>query len=176
MLQRRALFSKGAIDYIALPIIPNELVNRVFAYLHFFSADKLNHKARVIRKAVSPIEKIDQQGLVNKTCLYLREHLSDPITLPILAAKMGTNRTRLSEHFKKNKGVGVMTWLRKKRLQKAKYLIGNSTRNIQQIAFEVGYPNAANFSTAFKLEFGMTPKTYRKTLLKPKVILMNSKV
>jgi transcriptional regulator GlxA family with amidase domain len=60
-------------------------------------------------------------------------------------------------------GVSCATYVRETRLQEATRLLGNPKLDIIEIGFSVGYPNAANFSTAFKDRFGISPREYRQT-------------
>jgi len=77
---------------------------------------------------------------------------------------MGTNRSFLALSFKKIMGTSVILWLRTKRMEKAKCLLSHSDSSIQQISYELGYQDPANFSTAFKQQNNMSPSTYKKIL------------
>ena len=50
------------------------------------------------------------------------------------------------------------------RLTRARELIGDRSRQIEEIAAVLGYSDAANFTRAFKKWAGVTPSRYRKSL------------
>jgi AraC-like DNA-binding protein len=54
-------------------------------------------------------------------------------------------------------------WLTIKRLDHASLLLSTSVKNINEVAFESGFENAAHFSRLFKSRFGATPSAYRNT-------------
>ena len=87
---------------------------------------------------------------------------------------MGSNRSKLATTFKRVLGVGVFEWLRKQRMLKAKALLIYSDLSIQEIGFEVGHENSANFSSAYKKQYNLSPRQQRN---KAKVeIVTRSKV
>lgn len=103
-------------------------------------------------------------ALVQKTCLYIQKNLSNKLNLDDLAIEMGSNRSKLAAIFKDILGVGVFERIREYRMLKAKFLLLESQLSIQEIGFEVGYENSANFSTAFKKHFNVSPRQQRKLL------------
>ncbi|PAJ74933.1 hypothetical protein CJF42_07600 [Pseudoalteromonas sp. NBT06-2] len=101
--------------------------------------------------------------LAEKTEKYLIKHLSQEIQLNELAFKMATNRNKLSKAFKAQFGTTVIKWLRKQRMIKAQEMLRNSNISMQEIASQVGYVNAANFSTAYRQVFDKSPRKERQT-------------
>jgi len=108
-----------------------------------------------------------QVELVEKTCRYLTAHLDRKCSLAGVALLMGTNRNRLAISFRVVAGCGVFEWLRDQRMIKAKYLLLHSNKSAQQIACDVGYSNSANFSTAFRRKYGVSPRQQRRNGLLP---------
>ena len=107
-----------------------------------------------------PIKNRDN-ALIKKTCRYLKTNLYSKLILDDIAASMGSNRSKLAATFKRVLGVGVFEWLRKQRMLKAKSLLIHSDLSIQEIGFEVGYENSANFSSAYKKQFNLSPRQQR---------------
>ncbi|CAM3929069.1 Regulatory protein PchR [Vibrio aerogenes CECT 7868] len=99
--------------------------------------------------------------LANKTADYLRQHLAEPVTLTRLAQQMNTNRTTLSKAFKQAFSCTVFHWLYQCRMEKAAAYLLRTNFDIRQVAYRVGYPDANNFSTAFKKRFCCSPSEYR---------------
>lgn len=103
--------------------------------------------------------------LVKKTCHYLQENISNRHMLDDVANTMGTNRSKLAASFKHTLSVGVFEFLRNIRMEKAKLLLVMTDTPIQQVAFEVGYENSANFSTAYKKHYDLSPREQRNLSL-----------
>jgi len=108
------------------------------------------------------LEVAGDRVIVEKTCDYLILNINKPLTLKKIAMAMATNRSKLADSFKKELGLGVFEYLREQRLLKAQQLLIGSTSSIQEIAFEVGYGGGANFSTAYKNRFDVSPSRERK--------------
>lgn len=53
------------------------------------------------------------------------------------------------------------------RMRHARRLLTDNDRTIKEIALELGFNNALNFSTSFRRCFGISPREYRKHLLPP---------
>ena len=47
-------------------------------------------------------------------------------------------------------------------MAKAKHLLSHSNLTIQQICYEVGYEDPANFATSFKQQNQISPSNFRK--------------
>lgn len=54
-------------------------------------------------------------------------------------------------------------WFQLKRLNKAKKLLLNNEATPSEIYMDFGYDSLSNFSTAFKNEFGYSPRNVMKT-------------
>jgi AraC-like DNA-binding protein len=48
-------------------------------------------------------------------------------------------------------------WLLEKRLEHAKFLLGNKNKTVSEVAFESGFENPSHFSRSFKERFGISP-------------------
>ena len=79
-----------------------------------------------------------------------------------LAQSTGTSQRRLSEAFKKCVGVTIFEFLREERMKEARHLLANTSLDIQSIALEVGFTSGANFATAFRERFGISPSAFRR--------------
>ena len=53
------------------------------------------------------------------------------------------------------------SWIREERLRKGRSLLVETTLGMQDIAEQVGFRSASNFTTAFRERMGMTPSRYR---------------
>ncbi len=92
----------------------------------------------------------------------LLTRLDHPPSLVDLGRIVGLNRNKLNCGLKALYGGTAFTLLRRARLSKARFLLGNSDLSLSEIAFAVGYNSQANFATAFRRHFGTTPNTFRR--------------
>ncbi len=92
----------------------------------------------------------------------LMSDLDHPPSLIDLSRRVGINRNKLNQEFKALYGDTVFNVLRNARLSEAWSLLKQSDMSLSEIAFSVGYNNQSNFTTAFRKEFGKTPKEVRQ--------------
>jgi AraC-like DNA-binding protein len=58
--------------------------------------------------------------------------------------------------------MSTFEYLREQRLVRAQELLATTGQQIQAIADTVGFKRPGDFTTAFRLRFGLTPREYRK--------------
>ena len=159
-----------------LAILGNYYLEKQKIYLHRNRIDKKNStQVTMTQKSGSPslfspytqVKKTNHEYhvLAEKTEKYLVNHLANDITLNMLACKMATNRNKLTKAFKAYFGTTVIKWLREKRMLKAQELLRNSNISTLEIAYQVGYNNPANFSTAYRQIFSKSPREERQIVL-----------
>lgn len=91
----------------------------------------------------------------------IEAHLTHPLPLQALAREAGMSVRRANSVFLRAHSVSVPAFIRRRRLEKAKEGLERSTLSIAQIGYLAGYSSPANFATAFRREFGLTPKQAR---------------
>ena len=166
-------FEAGCVDYITKPFDQREVLARVSAHLQqqrLFARmaeqaePERQERATLAGKDADPAEAADQMGLrlVYRAIDILLAEMADPPSLSGLAHRVGTNHARLGRAFQTHLGMTTYEYLREQRLVRAQELLATTDRRIQQIADAVGFKQAGNFATAFRLRFGITPREYRK--------------
>ena len=93
----------------------------------------------------------------------LEGDLAHPHTLVSLARRTGGSRSRVAEVFTQDLGLPPMRWLERRRMEVACSLLLATSRTVQDIAEEIGYPNAFHFSTRFRTLVGASPSQWRKS-------------
>ena len=78
-----------------------------------------------------------------------------------LAQNLHTNRTQLYRKIKALTGKTAVEFISEIRLNHAAEMLRNSTLNISEVAYALGYSEPANFSRSFNRFFGITPKEYQ---------------
>lgn len=82
---------------------------------------------------------------------YLCDHISSPMpNLKDLANKFLMSESTLKRHFKKRYGVNMSNYFINKKMEYAKKVMENKNKDINEIAYLLGYKNASNFMTMFK--------------------------
>ncbi|WP_243735137.1 helix-turn-helix domain-containing protein [Paenibacillus turpanensis] len=91
---------------------------------------------------------------------YIDDHLSEDLSLNIVAEQVFISPKYLSKLFKEELGITYTEYVTNQRMAKAKALISNNKLTIEQIAISVGYGTAAYFIKKFKEMHGCTPRDY----------------
>lgn len=97
---------------------------------------------------------------------YIDEHLGDDLSVERLSDAFVISTSHLRKIFKEETGMTIKDMIGGKRIAKAKELLGDPHRKIQDIAVEVGYLTVQSFTKAFKMETGKTPGEYREHVLR----------
>lgn len=103
----------------------------------------------------------DRQALETARRRLLAD-LARPPRLAELSRAIGMSESRLKQRFKEYHGQSLSDCLRQARLREAERLLSDDHLSIARIAEALGYEHPANFTTAFKREFGLTPRNYRQ--------------
>lgn len=96
---------------------------------------------------------------------YVEENYHNPeLSLNYLSELFDINPKYLSKLFKDEIGEKFVDLLINHRIEKAKQLMQETDKAIQEISEEVGYTNYNSFNRAFKNVVGLAPSDYRKTI------------
>lgn len=89
--------------------------------------------------------------------ILLQNYLRPP-TIPELAKQVQLNEFQLKAGFKEIYGIGPYHYLLEHKMEIARSRMLDSNVQVKQIAHEIGYSNISHFISAFKKQFGITPK------------------
>lgn len=99
---------------------------------------------------------------LNKAKRYIADNLCEDLNVKKIAAYVGINHSYLQTLFSKHIGCGLMAYVSRQRMDRASFLLKNSSMSITDIAFHIGFNSRQHFSYTFEKRFGMSPKQYRK--------------
>ena len=85
------------------------------------------------------------------------------ISLDMIAALVGTNRTYISKCINNIAGMTFYNYLDTYRIREAKDIIRSGSMNFKELSDFLGYSSLSVFYRVFQRETGMTPGKYRKT-------------
>lgn len=96
------------------------------------------------------------------TRALLDQKWREPHRIAELAAAVNLAPSRLQHLFKLAMKVSIRDLLRARRLEEAARLIAGTYERISEIAYSVGFHDVSNFNHAFRRQFGMCPRDYRR--------------
>lgn len=99
-------------------------------------------------------------GDIEKALYYIDTHLQEDLSLHKIAKSCALSTSGLQQKFKQQLGVTVVSYIRKKRLEYAKYQLKHTNCSITQAAYDANYQHPANFTIAFKKAFGLSPNDW----------------
>ncbi|MGN1116346.1 MAG: helix-turn-helix domain-containing protein [Candidatus Ornithomonoglobus sp.] len=109
-------------------------------------------------------EKQDER-VISSIMRYMQEHLSEEISLSVLADEFHLNPQYISQLFKNEIGVGFLAYLTNIRIEKAKKLLLSTALSVTEISSRVGYGDYRVFTKVFKKTEGITPSQFRRGFL-----------
>lgn len=123
----------------------SEIVNAFTAYIYL--------------QNIVALKKEDTLSLLLK---YIENNLSSDLSTKTLCENFFISKTTLYQLTKHAMPNGIANYVRAKRIEKAKDLIKNTDKPIEEIAGMVGFMDSDYFRRIFKKESGMSANTYRK--------------
>ena len=129
--------------------------------------DIINASIAALTAAVNQLEEIQS---LRRTDERMTEILNEiqlnykNINLDALAQKFFLSKPYLSKYIKNSTGATFGATVKQIRMDKAKNLLKGSGMSIENVADQVGYPNAEHFIRLFKREFKMTPAEFRSNI------------
>jgi AraC-like DNA-binding protein len=119
------------------------------------------------RQEERPAAQSDLSARAFKKLCELREWLdsgsAEGLALTDIARYAGCNTHSLQAQFRAAFGCTVFDYLRTRKLQTARIALETQGVSVSQAAFLAGYSSSANFATAFRRCFGITPRQVRRT-------------
>ncbi len=92
---------------------------------------------------------------------WIDAHLSEPISIPDLAAELSVSPKTLARRIEAAAGVSPVKFIQRRRLLHASHLIETTSMSIEAVAARVGYQDGTALRKLVKREFGTTPAALR---------------
>jgi AraC family transcriptional regulator, exoenzyme S synthesis regulatory protein ExsA len=90
----------------------------------------------------------------------MQSYYLKPLTLSELAKLSGRSLSGFKRDFGEKFNSSPAVWIRKKRLERAVFLLKNTEKNVSEIAEEVGFESISHFIKLFKETYGITPSKF----------------
>lgn len=120
---------------------------------------------RQLTEQVALTQTLDVSPIIRQAVRFIKEQLDERIMLEDIAQYCCLSKYHFSHLFKKEVGLSVVDFINKLRLEKAKYYLETTDLTVQQIANQVGFPDANYFSRMFKKANQQSPSDYRSARL-----------
>ena len=121
----------------------------------------LAHLDRARRDIHARPMKAEKPELLDQVLAYVEVHLSEKLTLSEIAHQFYVSESTITQTFRKKMGVSFYRCVTQRRLIAAKALIERGTA-METVAETVGFSDYSAFFRAFKQEYGISPRQYRK--------------
>ncbi|EDM36589.1 transcriptional regulator, AraC family protein [Pedobacter sp. BAL39] len=96
---------------------------------------------------------------------YIRQHLSEELTLEKIALETGFSERTLSRLFQASLKTSFFQYLKLVRMTRAMEKLLETDRTVTEIAYEVGYDSIAAFSNTFYKMTGQRPSAFKELKL-----------
>lgn len=125
--------------------------------------EQLGRLVYKVSDKVSQTREDGKEKLARDIVGYVNQHfLEYDMSLEKLAARFELSLYVLGKLFKDATGVGFKDYLIRLRMDEAKRLLGESDKNVLEIAADIGYANVSHFIKMFKKLEGRTPAEFRQ--------------
>lgn len=88
---------------------------------------------------------------------YIEQHMDEAISLETISRAAGVSTSVLQRLFRARYETGVYDYIRGRKLARAYDALAGKHVSVAQAAYLAGYTSPANFSTAFKRQYGTSP-------------------
>lgn len=133
----------------------------------------LRTDAAVPQRQTSMIREHAQQEFLDQVRAYLEKNIDRRLTLADVCRDNLVGRSYLQKIFRERTGGGAMEYFGVMKIEAAKRMIREGSRNFTEIAARLGYNSIHYFSRHFKKVTGMTPSEYASSI---KVISAKHKI
>jgi len=99
---------------------------------------------------------------------YIDSHLESRLDVRMLAKLVSFSKSHFSRAFKQSLGLPPMTYVKMRRLEKAKALMTSTNQQLTDIALICGFADQSHLNRSFRRVIGVSPGRWRRT--SPEVI------
>lgn len=110
----------------------------------------------------APLPEVDDKHRLADVVTWMLEHLDEPLTVPLLAARAVMSPRSFARHFRQMTGTTPRAWLLAQRLHRAEELLESGDLGVEEVARRVGFGTAAALREQFVRRRGVPPRDYRR--------------
>lgn len=150
----------GADTYLAKPFNPKELLVHIENLIEIRENLKQKYSSIIQDEAVS--NKAVKNEFLEKIKATILDHISnDTFGINQICLEIGVSRTQFHRKLKALTGLSASIFIREIRLQKAYEMLKETSLNISEIAYSVGFTDPGYFSKLFHEKYHYAPSHLR---------------
>jgi signal transduction histidine kinase/ligand-binding sensor domain-containing protein/DNA-binding response OmpR family regulator len=151
----------GANDYIVKPFNFEILLSKIHGLLRIQQTMKKTYQKQVDVEARDIVVVSEDEKFLKNAFASIEKNITNPnFSVEELSRNLNLSRVSLYKKLLTLTGKTPVDCIRTIRLKRAVQLLEKSKLSIANVAYEVGFNNAAYFAKVFKEEFGMLPSEY----------------
>ncbi len=127
--------------------------------------DNYSHKNNSFTKAESVSVELTKIAIG-----YINSHLTDKLTLDILATETGVSKYHLCHEFKKVTNYTVFSYINICRCKKAAKMLLENDATVHDTCLACGFDNLSYFIRTFKKYYGTSPSAYKKEKKEDRIV------
>ncbi len=141
-----------------------ELMNRLYTYEHLrdMATDVISICTGMSRLLNEQRDSYGKKQAMKALEYIDQNYMNSDVTLNSVCSYLAMSTSYFSTLFKTHTGETFIEALTKKRMEKAKSLLENTSKRAYEVAEEVGFSDPHYFSVSFKKATGKTPTEYAK--------------
>ena len=154
-------------NYLVKPITPEVFARSVGEIVQILGHEPRSRtrKPALLRRQMPPELRFSRDPgdarNVQMAVAYVQAHYHEKISESAVAELCSLSPFRLCRAFKKELGINFRDFVVMHRIEESKRLLQNPNLSITDVAFSVGFCDAAYFSRMFRRRLGSTPSEYR---------------
>ena len=100
--------------------------------------------------------------VIDNICAWIKDNYRQQIRLKHLSELFHISEPYICELFRSRMGITLTEYIRDIRMEKASYLLTETSMMTSEVAEEVGYSDYGYFGRIFKRYFNQTPMSFRR--------------
>ena len=122
--------------------------------------------ARILTELSLKSTRADDMTAPWRAVYYIKQHLTEKISVPELAALEGLSESRFYTVFKEKMNSSPIEYINSLRIERACNLLASAPMSVSEVGENCGFDDNFYFSKIFKKRMGMSPTQYKTHLNK----------
>jgi len=142
----------------------NELLLSLLKLLIIYAMDETN-EIELSNQNINPMQQHYEDELMNEITQYIMNHINSSLTINEICDKFAISRSSLQALFKRNLDISPKHYINNIKLEQSKILLKKSARTVSEVSDMLGFASIHYFSRKFKLQYGIAPSEYAKSIV-----------
>lgn len=144
---------------------PNPFIRHITSQLaRVFCLEIYDHYRKELPIAKVGVKPSTKENIVLRFLQLLRENVEKERRITFYSSALDITPQYLATILKKVTGLSTNQWMHILIIEKAKHLLLNENKSIQEVAKILNYPDQSTFGKMFKAEIGLSPIQFKKEI------------